>query len=230
MKIGGVIIAGGRSTRMGREKALIELRGKPVIGRIIARVGPQVGRLAINANGDAGRYAGFGLPVIPDKVEAGTPLSGLHAALAWAEAEECEAVLTVPSDSPFLPHDLVARLMGEGAAVAVSGGQAHYLTGLWPTGLLPTLEDALSSRRHSRESGNSACFGAREKSGAPASAGVTDQEGVTPANGTIRVQDWAALCSARRIEWPSRPYDPFFNINTPDELAQAERIVTEFRP
>jgi molybdopterin-guanine dinucleotide biosynthesis protein A len=206
MRIAGVIIAGGRSSRMGREKAMIELAGKPLIQWVIDRLSPQLGLLAVNANGDAGRYAGFGLPVIPDAVDAGTPLSGVHAVLSWAKASGLEAVLTVPSDSPFLPGDLVMRLRGEGPAVAASGGQRHFLTGVWPTGLLPHLEASLPQIRYPFESD----AGTRAKSE------------------VIRVQDWASRCGARVAEWPRLPYDPFFNVNTPDELVEANRIAAEF--
>ncbi len=123
MKISAVIIAGGRSTRMGREKALIELAGNPIIQWIIDRVAPQVRTLAINANGNSQRYKAFGLPVVPDVIGAGSPLAGLHAALSWGAAHGCDAVVTVPSDSPFLPRDLVARLTGEGRRSPLQEGR-----------------------------------------------------------------------------------------------------------
>jgi molybdenum cofactor guanylyltransferase len=149
MNILGAIIAGGTSRRMGgREKAFVELGGVPLIDRVHSRIRFQVHSVIINANGDASRFARFGLPVVPDLIATvRTPLAGLHAALSYAVRHRFDAVLTVPSDSPFLPLDLVDRLEEEGrstgGAVAVSGGQTHYLTGLWSSALMPVLSAAV---------------------------------------------------------------------------------------
>jgi molybdopterin-guanine dinucleotide biosynthesis protein A len=196
MKIAAVIIAGGRSSRMGQEKAFSLLAGHTVLSHIIARIGSQVHSLVINANGDPERYGEWGLPVIRDILNVGTPLAGLHAALKCCQHEKCDWVLTVPSDTPFLPRDLVARLAASqsAAAVAASGGQSHYLTGLWHHDLLEPLEDAIRTQA------------------------------------VFRVKDWAAHCKASTAEWPAIPFDPFFNINTPEDLAEAERIAAEFAP
>lgn len=193
MRIAAVIIAGGRSSRMGRDKALIDLAGKPLMRWIIERIAPQVAAVAINANSD--RLACFGLTIIPDtRYGIGTPLAGLHAGLRWGRDRGFDALLTVPSDSPFLPRDLVQRLTGEEPAIAASGGQNHYLTGLWPHTLLESLERAI-------DDGN-----------------------------LRRVQDWARHCGTRSVDWPATPFDPFFNINTPEDLAEAARIAAEFNP
>lgn len=147
MTIAGVIIAGGKSTRMGgHEKAFLKLAGKPLLQHVIDRLRPQVEALAINANGDAARFAEFGLPVIADTHRVGTPLAGLEAALAWGKAQNAELVLTVPSDSPELPVDLVRRLRPEAPAIATSNGQDHYLTGLWPVPLHAMLLNAMQER------------------------------------------------------------------------------------
>ena len=195
MRTLGVIVAGGRSSRMGREKAVETLRGRTILSRIVSVLAPQLDEIVINANGDASRFSATGLSVIADvRPEVGTPLAGLHTALVLGKAKGCDAVLTVPSDGPFLPADLVARLRAakEEAAIAASGGQAHYLTGLWPPGLLWKIERALAQPRFPR------------------------------------LQDWARDCEAAIVEWPSQPYDPFVNVNTPEELAEAERIAAEF--
>jgi hypothetical protein len=103
-EVTGVVIAGGRSTRMGsHDKALI---GRPMIGHVIDRTRPQVERLTINANGDPSRFARFELPVVPDTIEDWPgPLAGLLAALEWARRETPEArfVASVAADTPFLP-------------------------------------------------------------------------------------------------------------------------------
>lgn len=197
MRSCAVIIAGGRSSRMGREKAFESVHGQLILDRIIATLGIQADAIAINANGDASRFAQWGLPVIVDvHSDIGTPLAGLHTALAHAKGNAFDAVLTAPSDTPFLPADLMMRLLSENspAAIASSGGQAHYLTGLWSVTLLPALQEALHQ--------------------APAP----------------RLQDWCSMCRAAVVEWSAVPFDPFFNVNTPEELAEAERIAARFEP
>lgn len=194
MRICAVIVAGGRSTRMGQEKSLVSLRGRSILARVISCLVPQVETVVINANGDAARFADFGLEVITDlRPDVGTPLAGLHAALDHAAAHAFDAVLTTPADAPFLPPDLVDRLQGMGhAAIASSGGQEHYLTGLWASRLHANVARAVAE--------------------------------VPPP----RLQDMARRCKAVAVEWPVFPYDPFFNANTPQELAEAARIAAEF--
>ena len=196
MTVAGVIIAGGRSSRMGGgEKIFAQVGDGNILGHIVDRMASQVGRLAINANGDAARFASTGLDVIADLPgDAETPLAGLRAALRWTAGNGFDSLITVPSDTPFLPRDLLARLAaaGQKAAIAASGGQDHYLTGLWAVSMNGALDNAI-----------------RE---AP----------------MFRVKDWAKLAAAAKVEWPDRPFDPFFNVNTPDDLAEARRIAAEF--
>jgi len=144
MKVAGVIIAGGRSSRMGgREKALLAVGNSPLIQRVIERVRPQVDMLAINANGDPARFAGFDLPVFADRLAIGTPLAGIEAALYWASQAGADLLLTVPSDTPNLPADLVSRLAAQAPAIAASAGQDHNLTGVWPAELHAVLANAI---------------------------------------------------------------------------------------
>ena len=146
MRVLGAIIAGGKSSRMGQEKALMVWQGKPLIAHVVELLGPQVDALVINANADALRFGFLGLPVFPDeRRDIHTPLAGLHAALRWAAHRSFDAVLTVPCDGPFLPPDLRTRLAAQTPAVAASGGQTHYLTGLWPVSLQRVLETSLAS-------------------------------------------------------------------------------------
>jgi molybdopterin-guanine dinucleotide biosynthesis protein A len=196
MRIAGAIIAGGRSSRMGQEKALLDLGGMPMMAHVIARIAAQADEVFINANGDPARFAGFGRSIVPDLGSGtGTPLAGLQACLRYAAAENFDAVLTVPSDAPFIPRDLVRRLADSKApaAIARSGGQDHFLTGLWSVGLCEELDLAM----------------------------VKD--------GLVRVQDWARRCRAVSVNWPAQPHDPFFNINTPEDLAEARRIAAGLR-
>jgi len=108
----GVILAGGMGRRMGGvDKGLVALDGKPMVEHVLARLAPQVDAVLINANQNLERYARLGVPVVPDAIPGfAGPLAGLHAGLAAATTE---FVATVPCDSPFLPHDLVARLMAD---------------------------------------------------------------------------------------------------------------------
>lgn len=152
MRILGVIIAGGQSRRMeGREKAFVLLDGVRLVERVISRIAFQVDAVVINANGDPLRFASFGHDVVADEIETGTPLAGLHAAITQGAAEGFDAVLTVPSDTPFLPLDLVVRLaeagQATGAAVAASRGQTHYLTGLWSTAMADKLSELVLDRK-----------------------------------------------------------------------------------
>jgi molybdenum cofactor guanylyltransferase len=193
MKILGAIIAGGTSSRMGQEKALIDIDGVPLIERVASRLRFQVDGLVINANGGQDRFAFLGYPTVADTLASfGTPLAGVHAVLRHAKNNDFAAVVTVPSDTPFLPLDLVHRLAEagahKGAAIAMTLGQPHYLTGIWSVALLPALE-----RRMKDE-------------------------------GLRRVQDFAAAAEAERVVWGDQPHDPFFNINTPQDLKQAFSI------
>ncbi len=126
----GVVLAGGRSTRMGAEKALLPLGGRPLIAHVIERLRPQVGMLFINANGDAARFASLGCEVIADAADAaagaGGPLIGVSVALAYAALCGYSRLATAPCDAPFVPLDLVARLA---AAMEASGAPAAVAEG-----------------------------------------------------------------------------------------------------
>jgi molybdenum cofactor guanylyltransferase len=197
MKILGAIIAGGHSTRMGgREKSFLDLAGASLLERTLSRLRFQVDEIIINANGDASRFAATGVTVVEDVLtDVGTPLAGLQAALYYGASKGFDAVVTVPSDAPFLPLDLVERLLeaGEvtGAAIARSGGQDHYLTGIWTTAMAKPLGRLIE------------------------------------AEAMKRVQDFVTRAKAEKVVWAAVPHDPFFNINTPDDLAHAEMIVRE---
>ncbi len=148
--IAGVILAGGLARRMGGgDKTLLPLAGRPILAHVAERLRPQVDRLALNANGPAGRFAAFGLPVLADAVPGHLgPLAGVLAAMDWAAGLGAEAVVTAPGDAPFLPPDLVARLRhGAGPRPVVAAGPArwHPTFGLWPVALRGDLRAALAS-------------------------------------------------------------------------------------
>jgi molybdopterin-guanine dinucleotide biosynthesis protein A len=146
--VSGVVLAGGQGRRMGGvDKGLQRLRGKPMVEWVLARLAPQVGEIIINANQNAATYAKLGHRVVGDEVSGfAGPLAGLHAGL---KAAAHPLVVTVPCDSPFLPHDLVARLQKEmkdnDLAVARTGEQPHPVFALVRKGVLPNLEAFLEN-------------------------------------------------------------------------------------
>ncbi len=197
--VAGVVLAGGLARRMGGgDKALARLGGETLLARVIARIRPQVEHLVINANGDAARFAEFGLPVAADVVEGfAGPLAGVLTGLLWAReaAPGCRWLVSVATDAPFLPRDLVPRLLGavarEGAdmACASSAGRSHPVFGLWPLRLTDDLARA-----------------------------VRDE-------GLRKVDVWTARYRLAVAPFPDTPVDPFFNANRPDDLAAAEAML-----
>ncbi len=127
-----VILAGGAARRLGGiDKTLVEIGGVPILSLILERLRPQLGPIAIGANGDPARFASFGLPVLADRRQGIGPLGGLLRALDWATEQGAHSVLTVPGDTPFIPRDLLQHL-APAPAVAASGGRTHHLVALWP--------------------------------------------------------------------------------------------------
>lgn len=145
----GVILAGGMARRMGgQDKGLIELAGRPMAAWILERLAPQVGGVIINANRNLERYADLGAPVVPDTLpDFSGPLAGMAAALSQAETPW---IATVPCDGPFVPPDLVERLLracaeqGAELAVAHDGERLQPVFALIPIALRPSLEDFLA--------------------------------------------------------------------------------------
>ncbi|MBL8564711.1 MAG: molybdenum cofactor guanylyltransferase MobA [Hyphomicrobiaceae bacterium] len=206
----GVLLAGGQSRRMfdgtpgGGDKGLLALDARPMLTHVADSLRPQVGALVINANGDPERFRAFGLDVVPDTLDGFVgPLAGVLAGMRWAAAHAPSAsdIVTVSTDAPFLPGDLVARLIaarkgapaGERIAMARSGGHLHPVIGLWPVDLADDLQAALT-------------------------------------NGVRKVLAWTDRHGTLGVDFPSRllageEVDPFFNANTPEELAEARRLV-----
>ena len=203
----GVILAGGQSQRMGGgDKCLRLLGGRPLLAHVIERMQPQVDRLVLNANGDAARFAAFGLPVVADGVpDFAGPLAGILAGMEWAAAHlpESHYIATAPGDGPFLPRDLVqhlaAQLIAEDAelAVAASAGQPYPVVGLWPVRLRDELRQALT---------------------------VEHEHKVDAWTGRYR-----RVIAEFAPEVPGSPVDPFFNANTPEQLEEAEGLLATQR-
>ena len=200
MKVVGLLLAGGQSRRMGGgDKALRLLGGIPLIDRVIERLRPQVDALVLNANGDPARFARLALPVAADSVPGfAGPLAGVLAGLDWAfsHRSDCPYVVSVATDAPFLPIDLVARLaqgLDEGSAdlaCAASGGRPHPVFGLWPVRLRDDLRRAL-----------------------------VDQT-------IRKVDLWTARHRLATVPFADHPVDPFFNANRPEDLETAAALLT----
>lgn len=198
-KVCGVLLAGGQSRRMGGgDKFLRPLGGRPLLARVIERAAPQVDALVINANGEAERFAPFGLPVEPDHVSGfAGPLAGVLTGLEWTRrnAPVCDLVASFATDAPFFPLDLVSRLergmieAGADIACAASGGRPHPVFALWPVSLAEELREAML------------------------------------AEGVRKVDVFTARYKLVVVDWPLEPGDPFFNANRPEDLAEAERLL-----
>jgi molybdopterin-guanine dinucleotide biosynthesis protein A len=206
----GVVLAGGKSARMRvKDKALMPLGGRPMIARVIERLKPQVERAIISANGDPTRFSSLGLPVVSDLFGGFLgPLAGLHAGMRWSEANlpEAKFIVSVAADTPFFPADLVVRL-AEGCgrdentvALAASTNGTHPIFGLWPVKLADGLERLLKTGK----AGKMIDFADRFMR-----LNVPFDDVVLPNGKTV---------------------DPFFNINTPEDAAVAEKIVAALEP
>jgi molybdenum cofactor guanylyltransferase len=194
----GLVLAGGLARRMGGgDKARIRIGGKTILERVLASLQPQCTAVILNANGDPARFADTGLPVVPDSVPGfAGPLAGILAGLDWAatHAPDVADVVSVPGDCPFLPHDLVARL----AAARQTAGRplACARSGDWRHPVLGLWPVALrEDLRH---------------------ALVEEQ--------LRKIVTWTARHGVAIADWPATPVDPFFNVNTPEDAATAERM------
>jgi len=202
-RVVGVVLAGGRSSRMGGgDKCLLPLGGTALLARVIERLRPQAGDIVISANGDRARLASFGLPVIADSIaDHAGPLAGVLAGLEWAKANNPGAshVVTVAGDTPFFPADLVRRFLTALAQdssrihVARSEAGVHPVIGLWPVAFAGEIETSLRQ-------------------------------------GARKVSAWVAEHGAVEVFFPpvmigGTPIDPFFNINRPEDLAEAEALL-----
>lgn len=149
-QISAIILSGGRATRMGGvDKGLVQLHGKPLIAHVIARLAPQVDELLINANRELDQYKNFGYPVFADESQKFLgPLAGFQLGLKHATHDY---VCIVPCDSPFLPENLVQKLLtallenNAEVAVASSDQNSHPVFCLCKINVLPSLEAFISS-------------------------------------------------------------------------------------
>ncbi len=203
----GVILAGGLSRRMGGgDKALRALNGKHLIGHVIERLRGQAAPIAINANGDPSRFSVFELPVIPDATSDFVgPLAGVLAGMRWAAeaAPEARVIVTAACDSPFFPTDLVQKLLAA-------------------NGLYPCIALAASGGKAHP------VFGLWP-------IALTDDLALSLDRGTRKVRHWTerhpnAIVEFAFEDFGGKAVDPFFNANTPEELAEAERLLKTGAP
>ncbi|WP_089269230.1 molybdenum cofactor guanylyltransferase MobA [Puniceibacterium sediminis] len=198
----GVILAGGQARRMGGgDKGLLELGGQTLLAHVIARAEPQVAGLALNANGVPDRFADLDLPILPDSV-AGYPgpLAGVLAGLDWAAERGAESIVTMAADTPFFPCDLVPRLL-----LASEGMEA-------PLVLAATPDPERGQVRHPT-------FGLWPVS-------LRDDLRAALGDGVRKVVQWTDRHGGREAVFPVDGFDPFFNVNTPEDLARAEAMLT----
>ena len=194
----GLVLAGGLARRMGGgDKGLIRIGRETILERALARVGPQCAGILINANGDPARFAPFGLPVVADDVAGfAGPLAGILAGLDWLAANVPTVgwLASVPGDCPFLPRDLVARLHAARTAAGVPLACAR--SGDWRHPVVGLWPVELRA----------------------------DLGRAVVAEGLRKIEVWTARHGVALAEWPAEPVDPFFNVNTPEDAAQAQRF------
>ena len=199
--IPGIILAGGLSRRMGGgDKGLLMLGKTTIIERVIDKISPQVGSLAININGDSSRFPDYKLPIIPDSIKGYLgPLSGILAGMEWAFKNGNRYIATVAADTPFLPDDFIKRLhtmvKSKNLNIGIAASRflrrdnvfIHPTFGIWEVALKDDLRDAL-------------------------------------ANDTRKIMFWAKKFKLDYyyFDTSDKLSDPFFNINTPDDLEEAK--------
>src|SRR6516162_9415322 len=198
----GLVLAGGLARRMGGgDKALIKVGGVPILDRVLERLRGACETIVLNANGDPARFARYGLPVVPDGIpDFAGPLAGILAGLDWAAAHTpaTEWLASVPGDCPFLPRDLVARL--HAARAAASTPLACARSGEWRHPVVGLWRVDLRD----------------------------DLRDALAVEGLRKIEIWTARHGIALASWPDQPFDPFFNVNTPDDAATADHVAQQY--
>ena len=194
----GLVLAGGQARRMGGgDKASLKVGGKTILERVLARLNPYCSPIILNANGDPARFSRYGLAVVADSVpDFAGPLAGILAGLDWAakHAPKIEWLASVPGDCPFLPKDLVPRL--HATRIAEKKPLACARSGEWRHPVVGLWAVALRDDL---------------------------RRGLT-LGGLHKIEAWTGRHGVALAAWPDQPVDPFFNVNTPEDLAKAEEI------
>ena len=198
---GAIILAGGRATRMaGADKASRMLGGKPLIAHVLAALKPQCGVMVINANGNAARFGALGVPVVPDDVPGfAGPLAGILAGLDHLAGRhpDLSHAVSAATDTPFLPADLVAKLDAARLTAKADIAIARSDNIVHPTFALWPI----GVRADLREA-------------------LVDED-------LHRVTTFFSRYRCAYADWSAAPFDPFFNVNTPDDLRIAEQILAD---
>ena len=194
----GLVLAGGLARRMGGgDKLRTKIGGATILDRVLERMQPQCTRLILNANGDPARFTDTGLPVVADDVpDFAGPLAGILAGLDWVATDRpgVDWVVSVPGDCPFLPRDLVARL--HDARIAENKPLACAHSGDWRHPVVGLWQVALrEDLRHA----------------------------ITVEN-LRKIEVWTARHGVALADWPAEPVDPFFNVNTPEDVERATKL------
>ena len=197
----GLVLAGGLARRMGGgDKAMLKIGGETILERVLARFSPQCERVILNANGDPARFEPFGLPIVADDIPnfAG-PLAGVLAGLDWAAANApgIKWIVSVPGDCPFVPRDLAKRLHATRAEQGLPLACAK--SGDWRHPVAGLWPVRLRA----------------------------DLRQALIGEGLHKIEVWTGRHGVAIAEWPDRPVDPFFNVNRPEDLAEAERIAAQ---
>ena len=197
----GLVLAGGLARRMGGgDKARIRIGGKTILERVLTRLTPQCSGVILNANGDLARFADTGLRVVADSIpDFAGPLAGILAGLDWAAANvpDIADIVSVPGDCPFLPRDLVERLSA--ARQAAGAPLACARSGEWRHPVVGLWAVALRD----------------------------DLRKALVEEDLHKIEIWTARHGVALADWPTTPVDPFFNVNTPEDAAEAERIAAQ---
>lgn len=204
MNVVGVILAGGKSSRMGGgDKSLLDLGGQTVLSRVIDRLEEQVDTIVLNANGDALRFEEYGLPVISDSIDGfAGPLAGVLAGMDWGYGHGADYILTVAADTPFFPTHLLLGLQmareskNSPLVMAMTPDPKrkfarHPTFGLWSVDLREDLRQALN-------------------------------------DGARKVIQWTKPHGCAEMVFDFDGVDPFFNVNTPDDMVAAKEMLKEF--
>lgn len=199
----GLVLAGGLARRMGGgDKALLRIGDETILDRVVARFGPHCDGLLLNANGDPARFARFGLPVVADNIpDFAGPLAGILAGLDWLVENRpgIAWMASVPGDCPFVPRDLVPRL--HEARAAEGTALACAKSGDWRHPVAGLWPVALRA----------------------------DLRHALTREGLHKIEVWTARHGVAIAEWPDKPVDPFFNVNRPEDLANAEAFAAQYR-
>ena len=197
----GLILAGGQARRMGgADKAFVMLGGRTLVENAIERARSQAGEILINANGDLSRFVKFGREILPDRIGGFLgPLAGILTGHEWMKEHRPKArwLASIPCDTPFLPLDMVERLIGEAervhalTAVASSGGRRHNVCAVWSASIAETASTVLNER------------------------------------GLRKMDDFIDSLPHVEVAFDAGPVDPFFNINTADDLARAGDLMAK---